>query len=136
MESITAITQAALRWVAELGAANMLALLMIDALLCVVLAVSLWRSRQKQILLSARLEQEKSEHEAELLHLEHSFEVARSQYEARIGGGKELLTETQERLHSVEDALQTEQREYQLVVSQRDVAKEKNTRLPELESQL
>lgn len=136
MESITAITQAALRWVTELGAENTLALLVIDALLCVVLAISLWRSRQRQKELSAQLVQEKAEHEAELLHLEHSFEVARSQYEARIGGGKELLTETQERLHTVEDTLQTEQRQHQLVISQRDIAQEKNTRLPELESQV
>ncbi|MGI9283960.1 MAG: DNA recombination protein RmuC [Pseudomonadales bacterium] len=136
MESITAITQAALRWVAELGAANTLALLVIDALLCVVLAISLWRSRQRQKELAAKLVQEKAEHEAELLHLEHSFEVARSQYEARIGGGKELLLETQQRLHTVEDALQTEQQEHHLAISQRDVAQEKNTRLPELESQL
>ncbi len=136
MESISAITQAALRWIAELGAANTLALLVIDALLCVVLGVSLWRSRKKQKALSASLEQEKAEHEAQLLHLEHSFEVARSQYEARIGGGKELLIETQERLHTVEDVLNTEQRELQLVLSQRDIAQEKNTRLPEMEDQL
>ncbi|MGB5558535.1 MAG: DNA recombination protein RmuC, partial [Paracoccaceae bacterium] len=136
MESVTAITQAALRWVTELGAANTLALLIVDALLCVVLAVSLWRSRQRQNQLRAELVLEKAEHEAELLHLEHSFEVARSQYEARIGGGKELLLETQQRLHTVEDVLQAEQQAHYLAVSQRDVAQEKNTRLPELESQL
>lgn len=136
MDSITAIAQAAMRWVTDLGAANTLALLVVDALLCVLLAVSLWRSRRRQNELRAELAQEKAEHEAELLHLEHSFEVARSQYEARIGGGKELLLETQQRLHTVEDVLQTEQHEHYLAASQRDVAQEKNTRLPEIESQL
>lgn len=136
MDGISAIIQAALRWVTELGAANTLALLVIDALLCVVLAVSLWRSRKQKQELAARLELEKAEHEAAILHLEHSFEVARSQYEARIGGGRELLTETQQRLHDVEDALYSEQREHQRVASERDIAREKNTRLPELESQL
>ncbi len=136
LESISAITQAALRWVAELGAANTLALLVIAAVLCVVLGASMWRSRQNRIAINASLEQEKAEHEAELLHLEHSFEVARSQYEARISGGKELLIETQDRLHTVEDVLHSEQREHQLAISQRDVAQEKNTRLPEMESQL